>query len=309
MRENGAILANIQQLCGYYPSSDPNFIPAFGNLVVLCVGLRYLYGEVGALVFPRKMQLPVFPALKCLRVSNQILRYLAPLLFRLPALEKLDVLYIDDEELPCAIMVGAPLPDGLGPLEGIPPPSFKLKTLHLSQTQLMAAQWRWLLETSTAIEYAQLQEIYESSPALSSVIGPHVKNLHIKGMMDAPQEGSPEMSQTIGLYTALSTLQVSGRNWPWSQLLRDINSPLETLAISYSKQGMEAVGRFLLDRSWQKQLQNVVVRHWVDTDHFYSIKASDAQAQRAMLAQACKARGISLTWIREGEDNMGPSST
>ncbi len=248
------------------------------------------------------MPLPEFTHLRELRVSNQVLSSLAPLLHRLPILELLEIVCIIDDEPPRVTRVGAPLRAGLRPsMNGVPPPVFNLKTLRLSQCQLTLAECRWLFSSSNAIDYAQLQEIHEYSIALGEVIGSSVSRLHIKGMMDVPQRGDPHLSQSLSLYTNLKALQISGKDWPWTQLLGSITSSLHAISISYSAPGTQALVSSLSDHAWQKDLETVTVYHWANVDYFYGIQQADVDAAKESLEVACGKRGIPLIWIKEGE--------
>lgn len=245
--------------------------------------------------------LPTFYALRDLILSNQELRPLAPFLQYLPALERLDAISfttndgtvnaMDRESYP---LVGERLAD-------IPPPTFRLRELRLSQSRLTQAQAQWLLGSSAeSLKHAQLQELSLGALPVVEVISASVESLHLKGAMDSPQIGDTELALTVPVFTTLKALRVSGRSWPWDILLRNIKSALESMTISWSKQSMENLTQTLVDLQWQPSLRIVIVRHWAETDVYYGVDPSDIRTSRAELEAVCARRGIPVTWITEG---------
>ncbi|KAJ3557913.1 hypothetical protein NM688_g1214 [Phlebia brevispora] len=287
IRENTQIAFEFRflRVCGM--PSGPDYAEAAKDLIPLCLRVQRLEGSSHALHFRKEISLPIFTELKELTVSDQIFRRLIPLLCRLPSLEALYIswlLGVDGHEG----RPGAPLPNGLGASVAEAPPPFHLKTICLKQCRLSALQWKWLLGSSMSIEYARLQQVDDNSIEIGKIIGTRVKHLHFKGFADASEMGSQELADSVSLYTVLTTLHISGQMWPWTELLKNIQSSLDALHISYSNLGIQAVVHALSSGLWQKSLQSVVIHHWANSDWFYGIETAEVRDNRKSLEKACE---------------------
>ncbi|KAJ6632577.1 hypothetical protein B0H10DRAFT_2427214 [Mycena sp. CBHHK59/15] len=272
------------------------------QLLSCCVDLRHVEGKFS---FKRLSDpLPIFENLQVLAVSDQVFMDLAPLLHRLPNLRILDAICFTAPERYGVRRADAPRERGTIP--DIPPPTFQLDSLYISQcTDLSYSQWKWLLSTSTSIKHAQVQEIRYGAEALAEVIGTSVQSLHLKGMVDAPQVGDEDMVRALPAFVNLTSLQVSGEHWFWDQLYENIRSSLESFTISYSIPSTDKLAMMLNDMEWQPTLKSVTVNHWADTDVFYGVRAMDVRNARDKLEAACTGRSIPLRWIVHGNSNSG----
>lgn len=151
-------------------------------LISHCMEIRYLNVDSLRLSFSLGVSIPMLPILRSSSLlENESLRLIAPLFQKLPNVQILRILWIQVR----APRVGVILAGNF--LEDIPPPTFMLKDLHISQAKLALEQCQWVFSSSTAIDYVELKEVYDSADDLTSSIGPHVKALHMKRVMDPPR--------------------------------------------------------------------------------------------------------------------------
>lgn len=286
------------KLMNWNNSDSAEFQRLAGILLSHSTNLRSLNSAFSSLsTLPSS--LPMFDSLYQLELANETLPCFAPLLSRLPGLQILRFLAVEASVNPPGVTPFGALPEG-DPLDEFAPPMFKLRELRLSQCSLSFAQYEWLLASSTSIQFAELQELSNSAAGLISIIGASIKSLHLKGMRDVPQRGDEDLAQAVSCFTALTSLRVSGSDWPWTNLLADIRSSLTSITISYSASGCERLGQALLDHSWLRTLRSVTVDHWAGTDRFYGIKLADVNRARRSMESVCAKRGVLFIWTTDG---------
>lgn len=232
-----------------------------------CTQMQYLEAELDALSFPATIHLPDLPNLRELRLVDQGLSVLAPLLGHLPNLEVLAIFNLVDS--------GLYTDNTYPPLDtAISVPTFHLRDLRLAQCNLTLAGRNWILSKS--------------------------RNMDL-GAVDNPQTRSDELAGLVPRFEKLTSLRISGSEWPWDSLLRNISTSLKSIAISYSKPGTTHLASRLNDASWLPKLETVKVYHWADADRFYGVKAEDITNGRRRLKAACAGRRVDFVWITEGE--------
>ncbi|KAF7796971.1 hypothetical protein EIP86_008159 [Pleurotus ostreatoroseus] len=299
-RENTRISSELRYLrvCGLL--SGLGYAEAVRELIPLCPNLYRLEGRQDVLHFSQEISLPTFPRLKVLTASDQFFHRLAPLLMRLPALESLSLAWITGIDIRGNHWPNDPPPGGLGnKIETLPPPTFRLKEIRVTECRLNTAQWIWLLRPSTTIEYAQVQQIDESSTELCAVLGPRVRSLHVMGHFAAPQIGSLEFADSIAFFTSLRTLQISGLAWPWGEILQNLHSPLESLHYSYYDKTLTSLRLALPSLRRRTLLQSLVVHYQTNDSTFTGVTAEVVHQDRTVLEETCKELEIRLIWQTE----------
>ena len=289
----------IQQLkvTSFLPVIKGEFELVVQRLITCCTELRYLYLNVSDLSFEPIASLPVFEHLRELHLTDMSFRTVAPLLHRLPYLKVLHLHWVTARQSLGVRTPGAP-PIG-DPLDDIPPPTFQLDEFGVQQSELAPEQFQWLLSQCTSLSHVELRNVGDSGPGLARVIGPHTKTLSIHGIIDVPR-GDDRVASQLMHFTSLTSLQISGRGWPWNAMFMDIVAPLETIQISYSQPACDSIAQFLLYRSWLPSLRAVVVDHEASEDRLYRVGQTDIEDAKAILKSACATRNITLRWLTNG---------
>lgn len=260
-------------------------------LIPHCSQMRYLEASLDALSFSPTTDLIDLPNLRELRVWKQGLLALAPLLAHLPNLEVLSAIKFGDS--------GLYADDTHPPLDNIPMPTFRLRKLHLAQTDLTLAGCNWLLSSSRNMDRVVLQDIHENAESLGTVIHDSVLFLFLEGAGNSPHTGSDDLAGLVPRFKRLISLRISGGEWPWDSLLRNIIAPLKSIAISYSTSGITHLALRLDDRSWLPELETVTVHHWAVLDELWGFKAEDITNSRRRLEAACAGRRVEFVWTTE----------
>ncbi|KAG7093733.1 hypothetical protein E1B28_007384 [Marasmius oreades] len=274
----------LRTLQGNTGSPYPTFAQIVTRIVSLCPELWCLEAEWGPLEFPFLASLPVFQSLQWLRVTSQYLDLLAPLLPHLPNLTRLNIIYlIADSSRPGREM------------RRIAPPTFRLKTLQLSQAELTLSQYQWLLASSShSLEYLELQQLSRSADLLGRTIGRAVSSLHVKGPADSPRKGDPDLVDALPHFPKLKSLRVSGYGWQWQKLFYNIAADLRSLAVTYSRDAAEILVVALANPKWQPGLRTVTAFHYAGGGNEVG-RSLDAQ-----LEYACSKRAINLFRVPGG---------
>ncbi|KAL6307081.1 hypothetical protein BKA93DRAFT_770458 [Sparassis latifolia] len=158
--------------------------------------------------------LPDFSSLHEMSFSNGAVSDYAPLLTHLPNLEKLDSVGLNIH------------PPNVELIFQTPSPTFNLQHLRLCQCSLSPEESKWLLGSSRNIACAELLELgsdafttrrtvavsFASVPwpiPVVKAICDTVRSLHIKGMLDASQQGDPRFVTEIRRFVRLKALKPS----------------------------------------------------------------------------------------------------
>ncbi|KAL0064394.1 hypothetical protein AAF712_008694 [Marasmius tenuissimus] len=235
----------------YDSAGEQDFAQIVSRIVTLCPELWCLEAEWGPLEFTYTSNIPVFQSLQWLRVTSQYLDLLAPLLPHLPNLIRLNLVYL----------IGDSSRRGIE-MKRIAPPTFRLKTLQLSQAELSLAQFQWLLASSShSLENLELQELSRSADFLGRTIGRAVIALHLKGPADHPRRGDPDLVDALPHFPQLKSLRISGFGWQWQKLFCNIAADLRSLAVTYSSEAAEILVVALANPRWQTGLRTITVFH------------------------------------------------
>ncbi|KAF9266996.1 hypothetical protein L218DRAFT_996519 [Marasmius fiardii PR-910] len=283
----------LRHLCFCYQNpydavGEQNFAQIVTRIVSLCPELWCLEAEWGPLEFPYTVSLPVFQSLQWLRVTSQYFDLLAPLLPQLPNLTRLNIVYlIGDSSRPGREM------------RRITPPTFRLKTLQLSQAELTLHQYQWLLGSSShSLEFLELQQLSRSADLLGRTIGRAVSSLHVKGPADSPRRGDPDLVDALPHFPKLKSLRVSGYGWQWQKLFYNIPADLRSLAVTYSREAAEILVVALANPKWQPGLRTVTAFNGTGGGHEVG-RSLDTQ-----LEYICSKRAIKLFRVANGGTNM-----
>ncbi|KAG1818550.1 uncharacterized protein BJ212DRAFT_1346187 [Suillus subaureus] len=254
------------------------------EIVACCPELRYLAGEYGSLCFTSNMSLPEYPYLRGLKVSEQNLHLLAPLLSRLCNLESFEMFQgRDGDDL----------------LEHFPPPRFKLSTLSISYTELSPGLCKWLESSSQSIECLVVEGISASLGHLAKVIGGFVKKVHVKTVGFYTINSDLETISSLSGFAGLRRLRVDGQMIN-KECLLNLQLSLETLTFSEDFASMRTV-LALLRTNWQPSLQSLDV-YRMTMSIYYSEEWIAATAEyRGELHSVCAARGLQLNWLSPEE--------
>ncbi|KAL0580476.1 hypothetical protein V5O48_001546 [Marasmius crinis-equi] len=232
--------------------------------------------------------MPVFHSLQRLRVTSQYLDLLAPLLRHLPNLTRLNIVYLIGDSSRRALE-----------MRHVAPPTFRLKTLHLSQAELTLNQYQWLLASSAhSLEYLELQELSRSADLLGRIIGRAVSTLHVKSPADNPRTGDPDLVDALPHYPKLKSLRVSGFGWQWQKLFWNIAADLRSLAVTYSSDAAEILVVALSDPRWQPGLRTITAFHYGGGS------GETGRNSDARLEYLCSKRSIKLYRIAGGGADM-----
>ncbi|KAG2144212.1 hypothetical protein DEU56DRAFT_790755 [Suillus clintonianus] len=259
------------------------FATLAGEIVVCCPKLLFLTGDCGLLDFTSTMSYPRYPFLTYLKVSEQNLKFLAPLLPHLCNLKSFEMLQSCGDS------------DMLN--DCFEPPSFKLSKLSISRTKLSPGLCKWLFASSSeSVESLKVEEVGSNLQHLIEVMGGSVRELHIKSMFHYETKSDPESIKVISGLAGLRRLRIDGWDFKTEHLL-NLQSSLETFAFSpYVARVREL--RTLLQSGWQPSLQSLDLHlgPFSSLESWGVLERASRQWQDE-LTQTCAARGIQLNEI------------